>query len=86
MPAASGPAKTKENRMKRLNYSFLSGESTVAAAVTTVVCAWFLVAAAAILTDPASPYTTRAQRAAPAGPVAIAPEARLTITVEAHRG
>jgi len=73
--------------MKRLNFSFVSGESTVAAAVTTVVCAWFLVAAAAILTDPASPYTTRVQRAAaPTGPVAIAPEARLTITVEARRG
>ena len=73
--------------MSRINFSFMSGESTVAAAVTTVVCAWFLVAAAAILTDPASPYTTRAVHAAPAaGPVAIAPEARLTITVEAHRG
>jgi hypothetical protein len=73
--------------MSRLNFSFLRGESTVAAAVTTLVCAWFLMAAAAILTDPASPYTTRAARPAPAaGPVAIAPEARLTITVEARRG
>ncbi len=72
--------------MKHPNFSFLRGESTVAAAVTTVVCAWFLMAAAAILTDPASPYTTRVARPAPTGPVAIAPEARLTITVEAHRG
>ena len=73
--------------MKRLNFSFLRGESTVAAAVTTVVCAWFLMAAGAILTDPVSPYTTRVQRPATStGPVAIAPEARLTITVEAHRG
>jgi hypothetical protein len=73
--------------MSRLNFSFLRGESTVAAAVTTVVCAWFLMAAAAILSDPASPYTTRAVRPAQAaGSVAIAPEARLTITVEAHRG
>jgi hypothetical protein len=74
--------------MSRLNFSFLRGESTVAAAVTAVVCAWFLMAAGAILTDPVSPYTTRTVHtaAAPAGPVAIAPEARLTITVEARRG
>jgi hypothetical protein len=72
--------------MSRINFSMLRGESTVAAAVTTVVCGWFLVAAAAILTDPASPYTSRVARAAPTAPVAIAPEARLTITVEAHRG
>jgi hypothetical protein len=73
--------------MSRLNFSFLRGESTVAAAVTTVVCAWFLMAAAAILTDRASPYTTQVVRAAPsAGPVDIAPQARLTITVEARRG
>lgn len=73
--------------MSRLNYSFVHGESTVAAVVTTVVCAWFLMAAGAILTDPVSPYTTRTVHAAPAQTqVAIAPEARLTITVEAHRG
>ena len=49
-------------------------------------CSWFLMAAGAILTDPASPYTTRVVRAATPGPVAIAPEAHLTITVEARRG
>ena len=78
----------------------LRGESTVAAFVTMLVCAWFLVAAGAILAGPASPYTTRAvhvhtfppvevvadtAQGAPA-PVAIAPEAHLTITVEARRG
>jgi len=73
--------------MSRPNFSFVRGESTVAAAVTTVVCVWFLLAAGAILTDPVSPYTTRTvHAAAAAGPVAIAPEARLTITVEARRG
>lgn len=73
--------------MNRLNFSFLRGESTVAAAVTALVCAWFLVAAGAILTDPASPYTTRAAHApTPSAAVAIAPEARLVITVEARRG
>jgi len=74
--------------MSRINFSFVRGESAVAATVTTVVCAWFLMAAGAILTDPVSPYTTRTVHTAAAltGPVAIAPEARLTITVEAHRG
>ena len=73
--------------MSRPNFSFPHRESMVAATVTTVACAWFLMAGAAIISDPASPYTTRVVRTAPAdGPVAIAPEARLTITVEAHRG
>jgi hypothetical protein len=72
--------------MSRTKLSSLRGESTVAATVTLVVCAWFLMAAGAIIADPVSPYTTRVVHAAPAGPVAIAPEARLTITVEARRG
>ncbi|HXZ47534.1 MAG TPA: hypothetical protein VEG27_00860 [Usitatibacter sp.] len=76
------------------------GESAVAALVTFVVCAWFLVAAGAILADPASPYATRTVHVhefAPievvAGtaarglePVAAAPEAHFHITVEARRG
>jgi hypothetical protein len=72
--------------MARINTSFLHGESTVAATVTLLVCAWFLMAAGAILADPVSPYTSRVVRHAAAQPVAIAPEARLTITVEARRG
>jgi hypothetical protein len=57
------------------------------------------VAASAILADPASLYTTRAVSVhtfptvevvagtpAATAPVAIAPEAHLTITVEARRG
>ena len=34
-------------------------ESSVASGVTLLVSAWFLVAAGAILADPASPYTQR---------------------------
>ena len=38
--------------------------SVVATGVTVLVSAWFLVAAGAILTDPASPYTQRPQAGA----------------------
>lgn len=68
------------------SFTGLRGESTVAAFVTMLVCAWFLVAAGAILTDPASPYTARIVHPASSSPAAIAPQARLTITVEARRG
>ena len=89
-----------QGRARRPLFHALRGESTVAAFVTVLVCAWFLVAAGAILADPASPYTTRSVHVhafppvevfattAPDArePVAIAPEAHLTITVEARRG
>jgi hypothetical protein len=89
-----------QGRDLRPVFHALRGESAVAAFVTMLVCAWFLVAAGAILADPASPYTTRAVHvhafppvevvagAAPGArePVAVAPEAHLTITVEARRG
>ena len=89
-----------QGRPRHLVFHALRGESTVAAFVTMLVCAWFLVAAGAILADPASPYTTRTVHvhafppvevvagSAPGAllPVAIAPEAHLTITVEARRG
>jgi hypothetical protein len=78
----------------------LPSNSTVSAGVTLLVSTWFLVAAGAILSDPASPYTQR-ERATevivsevkpiaaydgitPAA-LAIAPEARQTIVVEARR-
>ena len=51
----------------------LPRDSSVASTVTHLVSAWFLVAAAAILLDPASPYTQR--------PV---PAFRETITVTAR--
>ena len=78
-------------------YQFLArlpSNDSVASVVTVVVSAWFLVAAGAILADPASPYT---QRPGPAFHEVItvvataeaAPQvsrARETITVFARRG
>ena len=97
LDAKAAPA---QGRALRPAFHALRGESTVAAFVTMLVCAWFLVAAGAILADPASPYTTRTvhvhgfppvevvAESTPGAPVpvAIAPEAHLTITVEARRG
>jgi len=90
--------------MNTSTYEFparLPSNDSVSAGVTFLVSAWFLVAAGAILGDPASPYTQR-ERATevivsevkpiaaydgitPAAAVAIAPEARQTIVVEARR-
>lgn len=70
----------------------LPSNSSVATMVTLTVSAWFLVAAAAILADPRSPYTERAALQGPVAgalskeDVAIAPEAHFLVTVEARRG
>jgi hypothetical protein len=65
--------------------------ASVADLVTMAVCAWFLVAAVTILADPAKAPAPAAVAAAvesraplAAAPV-IAPEARLTIVVQAPR-
>jgi hypothetical protein len=61
--------------------------STVAGLVTVMVSAFFLMANAAIFADPFTGHVKHealARRAAPTT-VAIAPEARLKITVEAPR-
>jgi hypothetical protein len=83
--------------MKDYRFTQYPSNSSVASGITMLVSVWFLVAAGAILGDPASPYTQRAQaQAAPmaqtvdasagaGSPVAIAPEAHLTIMVEARR-
>jgi hypothetical protein len=88
------------NTLHQYKFAEFKSESSVASSVTVLVCAWFLVAAGAILADPASPYTQRpvAQAAAqvvttiaeaPAPRlvpvVATGPDARFTITVEAKR-
>ena len=89
--------------MNTSTYEFparLPSNSSVSAGVTFLVSAWFLVAAGAILSDPASPYTQRERSTevivsevkpiaaydgiTPAA-LAIAPEARQTIVVEARR-
>jgi hypothetical protein len=78
-------------REKQMNttYKFapVPSNSTVAGGVTILVSAWFLVAAGAIFADPAAGPAQRAaltQRESPTE-IAIAPEARLRITVEAPR-
>ena len=82
--------------MKEYKFAEYPSNSSVSSGVTLAVSMWFLVAAGAILADPVSPYTQRAlaeasqptryaeEAAAPAS-VAIAPEAHVTITVEASR-
>ena len=86
--------------MKEYKFAEYPSNSSVSSGVTLAVAMWFLVAAGAILADPVSPYTQRAlaeanqptayaqEAAAPAvvpASLAIAPEARFTITVEASR-
>lgn len=83
--------------MKEYKFTQYPSNASVASGITMLVSVWFLVAGGAILSDPASPYTQRAQAqsaplvqtadasASAGSPVAIAPEAHLTITVEAHR-
>ena len=68
-------------------FAELPSNSSVASSVTLLVSAWFLVASGAILADPASPYTQRAQpQTVPAPQFARAADARLaTITVEGQR-
>jgi hypothetical protein len=81
--------------MNALRFAAYPANATVADGVTLLVSAWFLVAGAAILSDPTSVYTQRNVAKAPAAvqvaeipqlaPVAIAPEAHFTIVVEAKR-
>jgi hypothetical protein len=78
--------------MSTYKFANLPSNSSVDFTVTALVSVWFLVAAGAILGDPPLPYGHRYQapaalqaKAAPATKVAIAPEARQTITVVGRR-
>src|SRR5258706_5024546 len=81
--------RTQGDKIMNTAYRFaeLPSNSSVASSVTLLVSAWFLVASGAILADPASPYTQRAQpQTVPAPQFARAADARLaTITVEGQR-
>jgi hypothetical protein len=84
--------------MNAYRFAAYPSNSSVASGVTMLVSLWFLVAAGAILTD-SSPAHARPMQAAAApaiqyaeegdapfaDAIAIAPQARFTITVEAHR-
>ena len=71
--------------MNAYKFSDLPSNSSVAATVTLLVSAWFALAGGAILTDQHSEATIESARSMPVRSVAIAPQARLTIVVEARR-
>jgi hypothetical protein len=80
------PQRGKTNMNTTYKFAPVPSNSMVAGLVTSLVSVWFLVAAAAIFADPVTrgAHPTLTEGAA-AARVAIAPEARLTITVEAQR-
>lgn len=72
--------------MNPFKFAGLPSTSSVAALVTMLVSGWFVLAGGAILTGQHSQYTLESARAAALSQSAgIAPEARLTIVVEARR-
>jgi len=79
--------------MNAYRFADYPSNSVVAAGVTVLVSAWFLVAAGAILTDPPSPYTQRPQatpeRVAMAGEVlqrhSAVPHVHYTVMVVGKR-
>jgi hypothetical protein len=73
-----------EKKMNSYRFARYPANSSVASGVTLLVSAWFLIASGAILAEPTRHAQATQVAAAPAK-VAIAPEARLTITVEASR-
>lgn len=79
-----------------MNPTTFSSHSAVAAAVTTIACAWLLVAGATMVTSPTDTQVAKSARiTVHPGPVmpapqtdaavAIAPEAHFRIDVEARR-
>ena len=71
--------------MNAYKFSGLPSNSSVAATVTLLVCAWFAAAGGAILTDQHSQATIESARAVPVSTTEIPDAARLTIVVEAKR-
>ena len=59
------------NTLMEYKFAEFKSESSVASGVTMLVSAWFLVAAGAILADPASPYTQRTVVKEAAAPSAV---------------
>ena len=49
----------RRKKMNAFKFAAYPSNDLVAAGVTVIASAWFLVAAGAILNDPASPYTQR---------------------------
>lgn len=67
--------------MNAYKFANLPSNSSVDSGVTMLVSVWFLVAAAAILGDPSSTYTS----SDPLAVTVVAPQARETIVVQASR-
>lgn len=79
-PNIRGMTKGAQN-MNAYKFANLPSNSSVDSGVTMLVSVWFLVAAAAILGDPSSTYTSRD----PLAVTEVAPQARETVVVEASR-
>jgi len=77
--------------MNAFKFAAYPSNDLVAAGVTVIASAWFLVAAGAILNDPASPYTQRAVEAKPAqvalaeAPARNVPHVHYTVKVMGKR-
>jgi hypothetical protein len=71
--------------MNTFRFAGMPSSASVAGVVTVLVSAWFVLAGGAILTDQHSQGTIEMAKAPPAQMVDIAPEARMTIVVEARR-
>jgi hypothetical protein len=75
--------------MSHFKFAALPNISSVAAAVTLAVCAWFPIAGAAMIGERPASHAGAAAKPIPvvyaAPAVAIAPEARLIIVVEGRR-
>ena len=75
-----------ETQMAAFNFSTLPSNSTVAAGVTLLVSAWFVLAGGAILTDNHSAGTLESARVLPTSPNGdLQPDAHFSIVVEASR-
>jgi hypothetical protein len=81
----------RRKKMNAFKFAAYPSNDLVAAGVTVLASAWFLVAAGAILNDPASPYTQRVVEAKPAqvamleAPARSIPHVHYTVKVMGKR-
>jgi hypothetical protein len=87
---------SRSRTMQPFKFAEVPSHSAIAGTVTTLVSAWFLIAGAAMVASPTDTQMARGARVTvtpgpvhplpqPVPAVAIAPEAHLTIVVEARR-
>jgi len=81
----------RRKKMNAFKFAAYPSNDLVGSGVTVLVSAWFLVAAGAILNDPASPYTQRVVEEKPAqvaiadAPVHATPRVHYTVRVMGKR-